>query len=168
MVAEDVALITNLVNLYPIAVDSHRYGMFEKIFTEDIRCDFGGGAAFTDRATLTRVFKDIHAVFTATQHMTSGHAVTVTGEEARCFSYVCGRFRRKLDDGNGLFESTGWYDDLLVRTPIGWRIKDRISRMVTYSGDLRVMQTMPGIDTSYALVSLYEEAHAGRVRFFEN
>lgn len=165
--SNDVASIVNVINLYPVAVDSHRYQLFEQIFTEDIRCDFGGGAAFTDRATLVSVFAQIHAVFDATQHMTMGHTVRVNEDRANCFSYVSGRFRRAVDGKPAVFESTGWYDDVLVRTSGGWRVKERLSRMVTYVGDIRVMQAMPGVDTHYTLVSLFGEANAGQVRFFE-
>ncbi|KHK90744.1 nuclear transport factor 2 family protein [Novosphingobium malaysiense] len=168
MTADDFAQIVNIVNLYAVATDSHRYELFEDIFTDDVHLDFGAGAAIDGLAILMPAYKDIHAVFSATQHMTSGHTVKVDGDEARCFSYVCGRFRRKLDDGEGLFESTGWYDDALVRTSKGWRIRKRISRMVTYTGDIRVMQAMPDVDTNYVLSSLFEEAEAGTVDFLES
>jgi hypothetical protein len=165
MTADDFSQIVNLVNLYAVATDSHRYELFEDIFTEDIHLDFGAGAALDGLAMLMTAYRDIHAVFSATQHMTSGHTVKVDGDEARCFSYVQGRFRRMLEDGEGLFESTGWYDDILVRTPRGWRIKTRISRMVSYQGDLKVMQAMPDVDTNYVLSSLFEEADAGSIAF---
>jgi len=162
---DDHSRIINVVNLYAFAVDSHRYALFDRIFTPDIRCDFGGGAAFTDRASLASVFKDIHAVFAATQHMTSGHAVTLAGDEANCFSYVCARFRRKVYGVDSLFESTGWYDDILIRTADGWRIKDRTTRMVSHNGDIRVMQAMPGVDTNYQLHALFEAVDANAVNF---
>jgi hypothetical protein len=165
MMADDYSSIVNVTNLYAVAVDSHRYDLFTRIFTEDIHCDFGGGAAFTDRATLQTVFKDIHEVFSATQHITSGHVITLDGDEAHCFSYVSARFRRGLEDGEGVFQSTGWYDDVLVRTEEGWRIRERVSRMVTCGGDVRVMQAMPGVDTNYVLLSLAQEAEGGRIKF---
>jgi hypothetical protein len=164
---DDIAQIVNVINTYAVAVDAHRYELFERVFCDDIRCDFGGGASFNDRQTLSSVFAQIHAVFDATQHITSGHAVTVSGDRAKCLSYVSARFRRDIDDVPCVFESTGWYDDLLVRTSGGWRIKDRTSRMVSYGGDIRVMQAMPGIDTDYRLLALSAEDRAGRVSFFK-
>lgn len=168
MNAEDFSQIVNIVNLYAVATDSHRYDLFEQIFTPDVRLDFGAGAALDGLDTLMTAYRAIHAVFSATQHMTSGHVVRVEGNEAYCFSYVAGRFRRTLDGGEGLFESTGWYDDTLVRTPQGWRIRERISRMVSHAGDIRVMQAMPDVDTNYILTSLFDEADAGRIAFFGN
>lgn len=165
MQPDDISQITNILNLYAVATDAHRYDLFRGIFTEDIHLDFGAGAAIDGIATLMSVYADIHAVFSATQHMTSGHTIAVDGDSARAFSYVSARFRRGLDDGEGLFVSTGWYDDALVRTADGWRITHRVSRMVSYGGDIRVMQTMPGVDTNYVLASLFEETDAGRIGF---
>jgi ketosteroid isomerase-like protein len=166
--SDDIASIVNVINFYAVAVDAHRYAMFERIFTEDVECDVGGGAVFTDRATLMKVFADIHAVFDATQHITSGHAVALHGDRANCLSYVSGRFRREIDGSPCVFHSTGWYDDVLVRQADGWRISRRVSRMVTYGGDIRVMQAMPGVDTKYDVAALFAEADAGRIRFFDD
>lgn len=165
MQPDDIPQITNIINLYAVATDSHRYHLFEQIFTDDIHLDFGAGAAIDGLASLMLAYQGIHAVFSATQHMTSGHVVDVNADSAWAFSYVSARFRRSLDDGEGLFSSTGWYDDTLVRTAKGWRIDNRASRMVSYDGDIRVMQAMPGVDTNYVLASLFEEADAGRIRF---
>lgn len=162
------AEIANVINLYAVAVDAHRYDLFDQVFSQDVRCDFGGGAAFTDRQTLSAVFAQIHAVFDATQHMTSGHAISLDGDQAHCLSYVTGRFRREIDGTSCVFETSGWYDDMLVRLPEGWRIKDRSSRMLSYTGDIRVMQAMPGVDTNYPLLALSAEAQAGRIGFFES
>lgn len=167
MNGDDFSQIVNLVNFYAVATDSHRYERFDEIFTADVHLDFGAGAALDGLDILIPAYRAIHAVFAATQHMTSGHVVRVNGDRASCFSYVTGRFRRMLEDGEGVFESTGWYDDALIRTPQGWRIKDRVSRMVSYQGDIRVMQAMPGVDTNYVLVSLFAEADAGRVAFLD-
>jgi len=160
---DDISQITNLINLYAVAVDSRRYGLFEQIFTQDIQCDFGGGAGFSERDTFISAFEQIHAPFSATQHMTSGHTIMVEGEDAWCFSYVHGRFRRELDNAQALFESTGWYDDVLIKGDEGWRIQRRISRMVSYAGDARVMQAMPGVDTNFVLAALHEDGDAGAV-----
>lgn len=164
--SDDLIQITNVLNLYAVALDSHRYDLFEKVFTPDVRIDFGGGAAWTSRAALESGFKAIHAVFAATQHIVSGHAIEVDGDRARSLSYVNARFMRDIDGKRAVFDSTGWYDDALIRTPEGWRIKDRVSRMVSATGEHRVMQAMPDVDTDFKLKSLAAEAEAGRVAFF--
>lgn len=165
--ALDTIDIVATVNLYAVALDSHRYDLFEQVFTEDVRTDFGGGAEFRGRQPLVDAFIAIHAPFHSNQHIVSGHSVTVEGDAAFCFSYVNANFTRFIDGTLCLFNSTGWYDDQLVREAGGWRIRDRVSRMVTAHGDHRVMQAMPGVDVDFKLLSLGAEAEAGRVEFFK-
>ena len=106
----------------------------------------------------------IHAPFDATQHVTTNHNVTVQGDTAHCLSYVHGRFIRQVPGGN-MFESTGWYDDRLVRTEGGWRIAHRVCRMVWWGGNPRVLETMEGIKVEHTLNSLCDEARAGRLSY---
>jgi len=167
MNVEDIIKVTATINLYAIALDSHRYDLFDKVFAEDCRTDFGGGAAFVGRDALKQAFAAIHAPFHSTQHIVSGHSVTADGDRAFCVSYVHGYFSRVIDGHICVFDSTGWYDDQLVRAGTGWLIKDRVSRMVTANGDHRVMQAMPGVDVAFNLLSLGDEGDAGRVAYLK-
>lgn len=165
MSSNDVTSVIACTNLYAIALDSHRYDLFDRVFTEEVRSDFGGGAAFNGRAALVSAFKAIHEPFNSTQHIVSGHSVTVDGDAAFCLSYVNAFFTRIIDGALCVFNSTGWYDDQLVRHADGWLIKDRVSRMVTATGDHRVMEAMPGVDVDFKLRSLAAEADAGAVQY---
>jgi hypothetical protein len=163
MHSEDIVEIINLVNLYPVAVDTLRFDLFDQIFTPDVQASFGGAAQWRDLASLKRDFAAIHEPFTATLHVTTNHQVGVDGDKATCISYVRGQFIRDVGEGESLFESTGWYDDRLVRTPAGWRIRERACRSVWAGGDPRVLQTKPGVTGEQKLDSLSREARAGRV-----
>ena len=165
---EDIVKVTATVNLYAVALDSHRYDLFDRVFTQGAKTDFGGGAAFTGRDALKETFAAIHAPFHSTQHIISGHSVAVNGDQAWCVSYVHGYFTRVIDGAICVFDSTGWYDDQLVRHDDGWLIQDRISRMTTANGDHRVMQAMPGVDADFQLLSLGSEAEAGRVAYLRH
>lgn len=165
---EDTVQVIATINLYATALDTHRYDLFERVFTEDARADFGGAAAFEGRETLVEAFKAIHAPFHSTQHITSGHSVTVEADTACCLSYVHAYFTRHIDGVHCVFDSSGWYDDQLVRQIDGWRIRNRVSRMVTANGDRRVMQAMPGIHVDFQLLSLSEEAAEGRIAFLQH
>lgn len=165
MNSNDATNVIACINLYAIALDSHRYDLFDQVFTGDVRCDFGGGATFNDRPTLVSAFKVIHEPFNSTQHIVSGHSVAIDGNAAFCMSYVNAFFTRIIDGVLCVFNSTGWYDDQLVRHGNGWLIKDRVSRMVTVTGDHRVMQAMPGVDVDFKLRSLAAETAAGAVQY---
>jgi hypothetical protein len=159
--------IVDVVNLYPIAVDARRWELFDQVFTADAKADFGGGARWQDRAALKRDFAIVHTPFDATMHTTTNHKVNVRGDEANCISYVHGRFIRDVPGGN-LFESGGWYDDVLVRTPEGWRISSRTCRMVWAAGNPVVLQTMPGVTGEQQLDSLSRAAAAGTVAYLQS
>jgi hypothetical protein len=162
MFADDLVTITNTVNLYAVAVDTLQWPLLDRVFTPDIAIDFGGPAAFTGLETLKAAFAAIHAPFKATQHFTSNHQIVVTGETATCLSYVRGVFVREVPGGS-MFESTGWYDDRLVRTSEGWRISWRASRMTWWGGNPDVLKTSPEAGVPEETDSLSVEAAAGRL-----
>ena len=77
MATQDLAEIVNLINFYPIAVDSQQWQLFDRIFTDDVEADFGGPAVWNGLAPLKQAFEAIHAPFAITQHATRGHHVTL-------------------------------------------------------------------------------------------
>lgn len=161
MQAADITAIVNLINLYPAAVDMQDWSLLDRIFTEDAVTDFGGGAAFRGLPLIKQAFAAIHEPFAATQHVTTNHQVVVDGDGASCLSYVHGRFIREVPEGGNMFESTGWYDDQLVRTAGGWRISVRNCRTVWSGGNPAVLQTTPDVHVETVLNSLSAEARAG-------
>jgi hypothetical protein len=168
MAGEDIAEIVNLINFYPIAVDSQQWHLFDRIFTEDVEADFGEPAVWRGIEPLKQAFAAIHAPFASTQHATRGHHVSLDGREgATCLSYVHGRFIREMPEGGNMFESIGWYDDALVRTAAGWRIARRRCRVQWCGGNPVVLQTAPGAHVEHVLHSLCSEAGAGRIGHFE-
>jgi hypothetical protein len=130
-----------------------------------VHTEFGGPAAWNDLTSLKRDFALVHRPFEATQHVTTNHQVVVNGDRANCLSYVHGRFIRHVPEGGHMFESAGWYDDLLVRRPSGWRIKSRSCRTIWSGGNPLVLQTMPGVTGEQKLDSLSREAAAGRISY---
>lgn len=167
MSSADIVEIINVINLYPVAVDSLRWDLFDRIFTEDVHCEFGGPAQWHDLTSLKRDFALVHRPFDATQHVTTNHQVVVNGDRANCLSYVHGRFIRQLPQGGNMFESAGWYDDFLVRLPAGWRIKTRSCRTIWSGGNPMVLQTMPGVTGEQKLDSLSREAAAGSITYLK-
>jgi hypothetical protein len=163
----DVAAIVNVVNLYPIAVDSLRFDLFDEVFTADAHVDFGGPAQWHDLASLKRDFLTVHQPFQATQHHTGNHRVSVDGDRANCISYVHAHFIRAVPEGGNMFEACGWYDDVLVRTAAGWRIDRRVNRTLWSGGNPQVMQTMPGVTVELQHHALSTEAAAGRVAYLQ-
>ncbi len=167
MSGDDAIAIANVINLYALAVDTQQWDLFDRIFTSNVKADFGGAAKWQDLSSLKRDFAVIHSPFRATQHMTTNHQVAVNGDDANAISYVHGRFIREVPDGADMFESCGWYDDKLARTPAGWRIADRVCRTIWSGGNPRVLQTMPGVTVEPQLHSLGNEAASRNISFLD-
>ncbi|MGE3693004.1 MAG: nuclear transport factor 2 family protein [Novosphingobium sp.] len=164
METQDIAAIVNTVNLYPVAVDAQQWVLFDKVFTKDAETDFGGAAVFSGLATIKQVFEAIHAPFSATQHATRGHHVVVSGDSATCLSNVHALFIRDVGgEGGNMFESSGWYDDRLVRTVQGWRIARRVCRTIWSGGNPAVLQTTPDVHVEEVFASLRGDAAKGEV-----
>jgi len=163
MQTDDFDAIINTVNLYPVAVDTLHWSLFDRVFTADCVVDFGGPAVFEGLETLKSIFEVIHVPFKATQHFTSNHQIVADGARATCISYVRGVFVREMPEGGNMFESTGWYDDVLLRNDDGWRISQRVCRMSWWGGNPEVLRTSPEAGPPAETDSLSGEAGAGRL-----
>ena len=163
--SDDVTGVIQTINLYAFATDSLQIELFDRVFTANVIADFGGGAMWNDRDSLIRDFIAIHAPFDFTQHATTNHVVTVNGDEAHSLCYYQARFSRPVAEGGNIFETTGWYDDALVRTPDGWRIRHRVARSNWFGGNLKVLQTMEGVTTEPPLSTTRKDAEAGELMF---
>jgi hypothetical protein len=106
----DVLAITQLVNLYGLAVDSQRWELFDRILATDVVADYGATSRWISREEFKSDFAAFHAPFDSTQHTISTHVVHVDGD--RAFSFCNGGWRlvRAAAGGDPLWDGTGWYD----------------------------------------------------------
>lgn len=165
--ANDTLAIINLINLYGFAIDTQSWDLFDRIFTNDVDADFSAAAHWHDLARFKSDFAVFHDPFDNTQHVMSNHLVNVSGDTAHAFTYGSWRLVRKAAEGAALWDGTGWYDDELVRTAAGWRIKRRTCRVVHWTGNPFVNETIPGIKFELNSNVLRREAAAGMVGYFK-
>ena len=161
----DKEAIRELVNLYGLAVDSQRWDLFDRIFTDDIDADYSETAHWRDLASYKRDFAAFHDPFDSTQHCMMNHLVNVDGDTAQALTYGTWRLVRKAVDGMPLWDGSGWYDDELVRTSDGWRISTRVCRIVWWVGNPQVNETIPGVKFELDTSVLRREDEAGKVRY---
>ncbi len=168
-VDRDKAEITELLNLYGLALDAHAWELFDRIFSQDVVAEFGpAGAGWVGLDEFKRSFADFHLQFDNHQHTMTGQLVNVDGDTATAFSY--GNWLLVRDDAPGgpSWQGTGWYDDELVRTDDGWRITHRVCRLVAWTGNPLVpephLEHQPDMKTNV----LRRHAAEGRVRFLES
>jgi hypothetical protein len=159
----DVVAITQLVNLYGLAVDSQRWGLFDRVFTPEVDADYGATSHWTDLERFKSDFDEFHRTFDSTQHTMSTRVIEVDGDKAHSLCNGGWRLLRSAAGDHPLWDGTGWYDDVLIRTPAGWRISHRRCRITWWTGNPLVNETVPGVKFDLGTTALRGEAEAGRV-----
>jgi 3-phenylpropionate/cinnamic acid dioxygenase small subunit len=116
--------ISDLLARYSAAIDSHRWNDLDELFTEDAVIDYtemGGirGTLAEQKAFLASVMPG----FAGFQHLTATSTFDIDGDVARvrtiCFNPMV------ITDEQQVFFCGLWYRDVMVRTPAGWRIRER-------------------------------------------
>ena len=119
--------IQDLLVRYSHAVDSRDWDAFEQVFTDDAVIDYTEMGGPRGGVKETRAFlESAMPMFSCFQHMIANTVLDLDGDRARART-ICHN-PMVLDRGQGqthVFFCGLWYRDELVRTPEGWRIKDR-------------------------------------------
>lgn len=165
MTDRDEWAIVRVLNLYALVMDTQRWDLFDEIFTSDVDADFGESTHWRNLESFKTDFAAYHASFDATQHIMLNPLVAVSGDTAHAFTYGSWRLMRKGMEGGDFWEGGGWYDDTLVRTAAGWRIRKRTCRVAWWGGNPLVNQPSPDTRFDLRSSSLKAEAQAGRVAF---
>lgn len=136
--SDDKQAITEVINLYAIALDSHSWDLFDAIFTPNVISDYCNVLYWTDLASFVRDFKDAHEATRGHQHSLGVPQIIVEGDRAWALTY--GRFNvfrnSPAAEVHDMSQGGAWYDDELIRTPAGWRIAKRVARNFWWQGSL--------------------------------
>jgi ketosteroid isomerase-like protein len=116
--------IVELTVRYATAIDSTRYALLSEVFTDDAAVDYGEIGCWTGGAEVAQFMEQAHSFAAHTMHRMTNQAVVIddNGDTATVRTYVDALIL--LADGNGA-NPVGYYDDVVVRTPEGWRINRR-------------------------------------------
>ncbi len=165
---DDKAAIIEVLNLYAFALDTRRWDLFDRVFSEDVVAEFGpAGAGWKGLQEFKRSFAEFHDTLDSHQHTIMGHLVEVDGDRAHAFSYGNWLLIRHAAEGGSSWLGTGWYDDELVRTDAGWRIQHRVCRLQSWSGNPLVPEPNGEHDPDMNLKVLHEFAEAGDIAFLK-
>ena len=165
---EDKADIIEVLNLYAFTLDAHQWDLFDRVFAEDVTADFGpAGAAWAGLADFKRSFAEFHDTLDSHQHTMTGHLVQVDGDRAHAFSYGNWLLGREAAEGGPSWLGTGWYDDELVRTAAGWRIRRRVCRLQSWSGNPLVPEPNREHKPDMHPNALHQFAEAGKIAFLQ-
>ena len=119
--------IQDLLVAYSHAIDTRDWDALDDVFTEDAFIDYSAmGGSAGDLPSTKQFLAAAMPNFAGFQHMIATSKVTLSGDEAEGRT-ICHN-PMVIDKGDGethVFFCGLWYRDVLVRTPEGWRIKER-------------------------------------------
>jgi hypothetical protein len=137
-VADRIA-IDDLLDAYATALDEKDWDTLRTLFAPGAVVDYtdeGGVRGSIDDAIAW--FDKTMQHFTASQHFVTNRRVTVTGDEATVHAYIFSPLG--VPNGNGgltLVFAGGFYDDVVRRTPEGWRFAERTIRASWFHAGLQ-------------------------------
>jgi len=168
MSLDDTIAIQRTINLYSLAMDTHRWDLFDEIFTEDVIAEYNENTKWTDRASFKRDFATNYTVPPdSVQHTMNNVVVDVYGDTAYAVTYGHWRVVRDKIPGGSFWEGQGWYDDTIVRTPEGWRIKHRICKIIWWGGNPRLNRSEHSVAFDLPVTSLRAAADASGVSYLK-
>jgi len=120
--------IQDLLVRYAHAVDTRDWPLFRELFTADAVLDytaFGGPRGPVEQ--IVAFLDSVLPLFTATQHLVANCAVSLDGDRAtaRTMCHNPMALPAGADGQPRLLVCGLWYRDTLLRTPTGWRLRER-------------------------------------------
>jgi len=137
--------IIDLVHEYSYGVDHQLYDEVVKLFTEDCVVDYGPGIGpVRSRARLRDMFGYAEGGFTATSHHNANVLVTFDDADHASVRTAFYAWHKRAD---GLTPRVwGYYHDIVVRLPEGWRISRRQLRVLGVENWQMEMHPAAGAD----------------------
>lgn len=122
--------ITEVLVRYATGIDTRDWALFRTCFTDDVLAEYGGIGTWNGVDAITDSMTTSHADMGHTLHRLSNLAIDVDGDTATARSYVDAVLM--APDGQTGLNARGFYDDQLVSTSDGWRIRHRRYTMVHF------------------------------------
>jgi hypothetical protein len=127
--------IGDLLTRYTTAIDTKDYELLDSVFTPDARVDYtSSGGIAGDYPTARDWLERALSLFPVTVHFISNSTVELRGDEASARTYVM---------SDHIFTVGAYYNDRLVRTEDGWRIRERIEEQAYLDGSLPKVLQIP-------------------------
>jgi SnoaL-like domain len=126
--------IDDLLTRYATAVDTRQWDLYSTCFTEDAFIDYTSAGGVKGQLPEVRAWLEkTMPIFPMSQHAVLNRDIRIAGDTATCRSIfynpmaLPGEAPRPGEESpRKLFIEGGYYNDELVRTPDGWRIRERI------------------------------------------
>ena len=116
--------IAAVLTRYATGIDRRDWSLFQDCFTDDATTDYGTFGHWSSAAQITAFMKQAHAGMGYTLHRLSNFVISAQGNSAIARSYVDALLMPGPAGGEA-HRGIGFYDDELVKTERGWRIRSR-------------------------------------------
>lgn len=117
--------IIDLMNRYALSVDLRDWAGYRSCFADEIELDMSS-PGWPDKISADEWVDRIRAgimVLDATQHQMSNHTINVDGDQADSITYVRATHHLPSDEGDSQHTIVGYYNNKLIRTEQGWKIR---------------------------------------------
>jgi SnoaL-like domain len=135
--------IDDLLTRYATGVDRRDWDLWETCFTEDALIDYSafGGIRGGVREVRDWLEKTL-AMFPMSQHLVVNREVQLDGDAATARSGFYNPMALSAGAGQPtlLWLDGGYYCDRLVRTPEGWRIRERVEEFSYSTRTMRLLR----------------------------
>lgn len=121
----DKLAISEVMNTFGRALDSHDWGLYECCLCEEFEVDFErltGSPPVRTTASLFTRFAEVALSPLTAHHQYSNNSITINGDEATGVIYMVARHLSPVN--NAWNTQYGWYENTFVRsdTKLGWQI----------------------------------------------
>lgn len=121
---DDEGGVAAVIVRYGTGIDTRDWALFRTCFTDDFHGDYGAHGVWTSGDEITAAMERMHAPLGPTLHRMSNIVASATLAGAKVRTYVDAIL--SLNGAGGAFhQAIGYYDDELVKTSGGWKIKSR-------------------------------------------
>lgn len=115
--------ISDVLVRYATGIDTRDWPLFRTVFTADCELDYGEIGTWRGVDAVVEFMTATHKMAGYTLHRITNQAAAVNGDTAAARAYVDALIMSQ-DNTSGV-SAAGFYDDELVRTDTGWRIRRR-------------------------------------------
>ena len=117
--------ITSVLHRYAAALDQKDWALFSTCFVENATAHYETIGTLEGYAAIESLCRSALMNMSVTQHLIGNVDITVEGDTARSSCYLHGQHVRPKTPGGDNNIIAGQYQDELVRTTQGWRIRRR-------------------------------------------
>lgn len=108
-------------------MDRGDWASWEAMFLPEAWIDYSANDGATGHPAAVRAWLcTVLGGFEACTHLSSNHEIRLDGDAATARSLQYIGVRRREDEGSQVLFSGIWFRDRLQRTPMGWRIAERV------------------------------------------